>query len=461
MSEAVNESTTQETEEPQATSGLLAEFAGPDELIAASNKVREAGCTKADAFTPFPIHGIDEALGIKRTILPWIVLICGLSGGFAAGLMQWWMNATDTIELPLIGQGYSFLISGKPQWSLPANIPVIFEVIILSSAFASLFGMFALNGLPRFHNPLMKLERFRRVTDDAFFLHVPENDPGYDAAKLRSLFEESGSVWIEGVPAEEKVGPIPGFLKPVGIVLLCLAAVPPAIIAYQRSSPTETPRIDIWPDMDYSEASKPQEASTLFADGRSNRSQIPGTVAVGDYEDDDAFFKGYLPDAEETASVDSVTREVKLTSVASQEGGAAPAPAKEKEPNYVTDFPKQIQVTEAFLKRGEERFNIYCAVCHGQVGKGNGLVSLRAIEIQSLDWLPPTDLTSPPVVIQPIGKIFDTITNGRRKMAGYKAQVTVKDRWAIAAYVRALQESQSGSIEDVPEKQRVILESQK
>lgn len=480
MSEAVNESNSQETEEPQATSGLLAQFAGPDELIAASNKVREAGCTKADAFTPFPIHGIDEALGIKRTILPWIVLVCGLSGGFAAGLMQWWMNATDTIELPLIGQGYNFLISGKPQWSLPANIPVIFEVIILSSAFASLFGMFALNGLPRFHNPLMKLERFRRVTDDAFFLHVPENDPGYDQAKLQNLFEEAGSVWIEGVPAEEKVGPLPGFLKPIGIVVLCLAALPPAFIAYQRSGPSELTRIDIWPDMDYSEAAKPQEASTLFADGRSNRSQIPGTIAVGDFEDDDAYFKGFLPDAPETASVDPMTRHAKLTSLVVQEDGAdgeagqatpenadgapktsVPAAGQVKEPNYITDFPKQVQITQKFLKRGEQRFNIYCAVCHGQVGKGNGLVSERAKEIQSLDWLPPTDLTSKPVVAQKIGKIFDTISNGRRKMAGYKNQITVKDRWAIAAYVRALQASQTGSIEDVPEKQRAILESQK
>ena len=481
MSEAVNESSSQEAEQPTATSGLIAQFAGPDQLLAASNKVREAGCTNADAYTPFPIHGIDEALGIKRTILPWFVLCAGLSGGFAAGMMQWWMNATDTIELPLIGPGYSFLISGKPQWSLPANIPVIFEVIILSSAFATLFGMFALNGLPKFYNPLMKLERFRRVTDDAFFLHVKENDPGFNQSHLKTLFEESGAVWVDGVPVEETPGPIPGFLKPVGMILACLALVPPSIIAYVRSTPSEATRVDIWTDMDYSEAAKPQEASNLFADGRSNRSQIPGTIAVGDLEDDDAYFKGYLPDAdgEDVAGAESVARQVQLTSVAVQEGaeqaaaedGGAKAsdaagtqqaiPAKPKEPNYVKEFPKQIDVTEAFLKRGQLRFNIYCATCHGQAGKGNGLVSLRALEIPSLDWLPPTDVTSVPVAIQPIGKIFDTISNGRHKMAGYKAQIPVRDRWAIAAYVRALQESQNASIQDVPEDQRVLLESQK
>lgn len=495
MSEAVNESTDQETEEATATSGLIAQFAGPDQLLAASSKVREAGCTKADAYSPFPIHGIDEALGIKRTILPWFVLAAGLSGGFGAVVIQWWMNATDTIELPLVGQGYSYLISGKPQWSLPANIPVIFEVIILSSAFAALFGMFALNGLPKFYNPLMKLERFRRVTDDGFFLHVQEDDPGFNQTKLQALFQESGAVWVDGVPVEEAPGPLPGFLKPVGLVMACLAVIPVALIAYVRSTPSEATRIDIWTDMDYSEAAKPQEASNLFADGRSNRSQIAGTIAVGDLEDDDAYFKGYLPDDEESVARDSVSREVQLTAVVAQEGDAKPdqedgagkpdakqgdttaaggqeatadkpqpspiIPVKPKEPNYVSEFPDRVNVTENFLKRGQLRFNIYCAVCHGQAGKGNGLVSLRATEIQSTDWLPPTDLTSQPVIDQPIGKIYDTIAIGRRKMAGYKAQIPVADRWAIAAYVRALQESQNASIDDVPEEQRTILKSQK
>ena len=140
---------------------------------------------------------------------------------------------------------------------------------------------------------------------------------------------------------------------------------------------------------------------------------------------------------------------------------AAGTPTKPKEPNYIKEFPKQVTVDKEFLNRGQLRFNIYCATCHGQAGKGNGLVSLRAREIQSADWLQPTDVTSVPVVNQPIGKIFDTISNGRRRMAGYKAQIPVKDRWAIAAYVRALQESQNASIEDVPEAQRAILKSQK
>lgn len=506
MSEAVNETTNQEADAAPATSGLIAQFAGPEQLLAASSKVREAGCTKADAYSPFPIHGIDEALGIKRTILPWFVLAAGLSGGFAAGLIQWWMNATDTIELPLVGQGYSYLISGKPQWSLPANIPVIFEVIILSSAFAALFGMFALNGLPKFYNPLMKLEPFRRTTDDGFFLHVQADDPGFNQSKLQALFQDAGAFWVEGVPVEEAPGPLPGFLKPIGLVMACLAVVPVALIAYARSTPRETTRIDIWTDMDYSESAKAQEASKLFADGRSNRSQIPGTVALGDLEDDDAFFKGYLPDEEPEVAQGSVSRRIQLTSVVSQEGDAKEdqqaddaqqddaqaddaqqdggsqegedskpetddsadksqqtpaAPAKPKEPNYISEFPKQVTVNEKLLKRGQLHFNIYCATCHGQAGKGNGLVSLRATEIQSPDWLPPTDLTSVPVMVQPIGKIYDTISNGRRKMAGYKAQITVKDRWAIAAYVRALQESQNASIKDVPEDQRAILESMK
>ena len=116
------------------TWGVLAEFEAADELVAAAEAVRDAGFTRWDTYSPFPVHGIDRAMGLRDTGLPWLVLGGGAAGALGGLLMQWWMNAQD----------YQFMISGKPLFSLPANIPVIFELTILLSAFAAFFGMLTL-----------------------------------------------------------------------------------------------------------------------------------------------------------------------------------------------------------------------------------------------------------------------------------------------------------------------------
>jgi hypothetical protein len=139
--------------------GVIAEYTSVDTLMAACRRVRDAGYEKTDAFTPFPVHGIDKALGIKPTILPWIVLGAGLTGTATAMAMQIWMNAID----------YPYIISGKPFISLPAFMPVAFELTVLFSSFGAFFGMWALNGLPKFSNPVFTDPRFDRVTDDRFF----------------------------------------------------------------------------------------------------------------------------------------------------------------------------------------------------------------------------------------------------------------------------------------------------
>jgi len=123
--------------------GLLIEFESPSLLMAAVEKVRDEGFKKWDVHTPFPVHGMDDAMGIRGTNLPFLVLGGGLTGLGLATLMQWWMNAVD----------YKFVISGKPLFGLPANIPVMFELTVLFSAFAAFFGMWILNGLPKLYHP--------------------------------------------------------------------------------------------------------------------------------------------------------------------------------------------------------------------------------------------------------------------------------------------------------------------
>ena len=169
--------------------GYLVELDKVDELLIGAAKVRDAGYTHWDAHTPFVIHGLDAAMGIKKTILPYIVFGAGLTGTAAGILLQWWTNAID----------YPFLISGKPLFSLPANIPIAFETTILFAAISALVGMLALNGLPRLSHPLFASRAFKRVTDDRFFISIEASDPLFDATKTRELLQSITDQPVEGI----------------------------------------------------------------------------------------------------------------------------------------------------------------------------------------------------------------------------------------------------------------------
>ncbi len=166
---------------------MLAEFATADGLMEAAAEVRDKGFKLWDCHTPYPVHGLDAAMGVKPTLLPWIVL-CGGFLGFSGGLlMQGWMNAID----------YPFLISGKPFFSIPASIPVAFEMTILFSAFASFGGMLLLNGLPRLYRPHFRSDRFRRATADRFFISIDGRDRQFDIDSNSRLLQELGASAVE------------------------------------------------------------------------------------------------------------------------------------------------------------------------------------------------------------------------------------------------------------------------
>jgi hypothetical protein len=172
--------------------GLLAEFGTAPDLLRAAEQCRDAGFRRWDAHTPFPIHGLNNAMGIRNTRLPLFVLGGGLTGMGLALLMQWWMNAVN----------YPLIISGKPFFSLPANIPVMFELTILFSAVGCFLGMLACNGLPQHHHPLFGSERFRRATQDRFFISIECRDPMYDEARVQNFLECLGSLQVERIEEE-------------------------------------------------------------------------------------------------------------------------------------------------------------------------------------------------------------------------------------------------------------------
>jgi len=155
--------------------GVLAEFDTPGELLAATRRAHEAGYRQMDAYTPFPIEGLAEALGFHRTRLPLIVLLGGIVGGIGGYLMQSWIAAID----------YPLNIGGRPLHSWPAFIPVTFELTILGAAIAAVLGMLILNGLPMPYHPLFHVPRFALVTRNCFFLCIEARDPKFDREETR------------------------------------------------------------------------------------------------------------------------------------------------------------------------------------------------------------------------------------------------------------------------------------
>jgi len=194
----------------------------------------------------------------------------------------------------------------------------------------------------------------------------------------------------------------------------CLALIPPVVFARMRATPSPNRPIHIFWDMDFQPKFKTQVANPLFADGRAMRPPVAGTVARGEAYADSHMFEGVV------------------------------------DGQWATSLPAGMATDAATLERGQQRFNIYCSACHGYAGFGDGAVNKRAMElvanaagpVNGTQWVAAKSLHDDTTRHQPMGQLFNTITHGIRNMAGYGAQIPTEDRWAIAAYVKALQLSQ-------------------
>ncbi len=183
--------------------GLMAEFDTPGALMSAAERVRDAGFRWWDCHTPFPVHGLDKAMGIKPTILPILVFCGGLTGVTLGMVLQWFTNASSFnlwSGIPgIMVRGYDFLISGKPAATVPAWIPVMFELTILFSALGAVGLMFLLNGLPRLYHPCFKSKNFARATDDRFFLVIEARDPKFVRSKAEAFLGSLDPLSIEAL----------------------------------------------------------------------------------------------------------------------------------------------------------------------------------------------------------------------------------------------------------------------
>lgn len=167
--------------------GMLAEFKNPAELLHAAEDIHQAGYVHFDTHSPFPIHGMDKAMGLGNSKVGYITLLGGITGLSLATWLQWWTSAVD----------YPLNISGKPFFSIEPSVPVMFELTVLFSALATVAGMLALNGLPRPYNPVFYSKNFSRVTDDAFMVNIAASDPQFDRAKTEAFLKELGGTNIE------------------------------------------------------------------------------------------------------------------------------------------------------------------------------------------------------------------------------------------------------------------------
>jgi mono/diheme cytochrome c family protein len=210
---------------------------------------------------------------------------------------------------------------------------------------------------------------------------------------------------------------MPRWLLYTIVVLVVLSWIPLAFIIRARTSTSTKTRFHIVPDMDNQQHYKAQERNRLFEDRRAMRPQVAGTVARGTFDLDEATTRG-----------------------------------RDTEGGWITVNP--IELTETVLERGQERYEIFCSPCHGLAGYGDGAVAKRADALMEGTWTPPTSLHTELVRSRPAGSLFNTISHGIRNMPAYASQIPVEDRWAIVAYVRALQRSQAATVDDVPEELR-------
>ncbi|MEO8514824.1 MAG: quinol:electron acceptor oxidoreductase subunit ActD, partial [Ignavibacteria bacterium] len=371
---------------------VAALFDTPDQIIHAAEKVSGDGYKKFDVLTPYPVHGMDDAMNLKPSGIGWIGLLAGMSGTSLAFLMIWWM----------VGVNYPNIFGGKPFFNIPASIPIMFELTVLISALTlvgSLISIFM--KLPANANPLMDTDFMKSVTSEKYGIYIEAKDPKFKLEEVRAMFEGLGASSVSNIhDAVYDVGDTKNLLlskKFVG-AMVGTSLVTIAVTYLTLNVLLFLPPFD-W--MHFQPRVDPQTDSKFFKDGFSMRRPVEGTVARGfmPYE-----FKG-MPDS------------------------------------MVVVTPNPLPVNQKVLDLGKKRFDTYCSPCHGYYGKGDS--RLRG------QFPAPPSLHSVKVTNWKDANIYHVITNGQNTMPSYASSISRDDRWAIIHYLRVLQRSQNASDSDV------------
>ena len=367
--------------------GLAALFKDPNAIIAAAKKVHSEGYTKWDVNTPYPVHGMDKAMGMKPSRLGFVTLFFGLSGTTIALLFMWWTMSVD----------YPLVIGGKPFFALPSFIPVTFEVTVLLGTVFTIISMFALFfGLPRNSHPLHDTNYIKKVSLDHYGVVIEVADPKFDEDKIRSLFSSLGAVQSDVIYFPEKQ-PVKIF-EPRFIMFLILVAAVVSGATYFTLNKFMYMIPYNW--MDDQAKIDSQSKSDFFADERGMRLPVEGTVA-----------RGFLP---------------------------YPF-LGEKEPKEVLSNP--YLPTKENLELGKRKFLTFCSPCHGNYADGDSRLNGQFPSPPTLHSTRARNFSD--------GMIYHIITNGQNAMPSYASQVTRKERWAVINYIRVLQRAKDATDDDV------------
>lgn len=376
--------------EPRKAQAVIALFNSAQELVDAIPKVRATWHGPLEAYTPYPVHGIEKVLGIGKSWVGWIVLGMGLTGmciGF--GLQTWVFNVAYPLEF-----------GGKPHFGWPAFIPVTFETTVLLSAFGAVFGMLAVaNRYPHLSHPMLKTEAIKGITRDRFALACEAPKGGsVDEAAARAVLEGAGGTDLEVIYETAEIGA--GTLLPIKGVLVALLICVGAALGMReiiRWFPVLPPMVN----MDNTFRQNAQGTNAHFADGFGMRAPVAGTVARG-------FMPQRLTDPEEMGRV--------LVNPMLSDLGS--------------------------MSRGKFLYETHCMVCHGPVADGKAQLGPNYGGV-------PANLHSQRVKELGDGYIFGVITLGRNTMGSYAKDIQELDRWHVVNYVRALQRAQDASDEDL------------
>jgi mono/diheme cytochrome c family protein len=368
---------------------VLGIYETPDALMKAIPEVRASKLGTVEAYTPYPIHGIEEALGLRRSPLGGMVLVMGVLGAITAFGFEYWISAVD----------YPIITGGKGAGSWEAFIPIMFEVTVLFATFTAGLGMlFLLNKLPFFGHPVLSSKSITGITRDRYVLALEAEDESFDSVAAAKALRAAGAVEVEVLPAPDRSP----FLTS-DFILRTLGGIFAACVVSGLAMFFATKWFPLLPTMRYMEDQprlNAQKPSAFFKDGHGMQRPVAGTVT-----------RGHLP-----------------TATGTQEAAAS----------LVNPLPR----TKEVFAIGRKVFANRCEVCHGAIG--NGMGSLTAAYGGK-----PANLQAQQFRDYPDGKIYWVIVNGKNAMPSHAADLTETQRWAVVHYVRALQRAQNAKDEDL------------
>lgn len=372
------------------TFAVIGLFSEPETILAAASQIRPRRLGRLEAYSPYPVHGLDHAIGLGKSRLGALVMGMGVLGAALALLFEWWTSAVD----------YKLITGGKALFSWQAFVPVMFEVTVLFATFtAGLAMLFAFNKLPFFGHPILHAKAIKQITRDKLALSIESTGADFDPDKARQALLEHGAESVEVVPLPswDKALSLVGLLRTIAAIAAACLVAGFGIYVAEKMVPVVPPmfRIHDQPKLNAF------RASAFFPDGRGMRPAVVGTVA-----------RGHMPVGFKTP----------------EEAGQL----------LVNPLP----LTERTAERGRKVYNDHCAVCHGGIGNG-------VAQLSSAYGAKPANLIADSARTQPDGYLYGVLMLGKNAMPSYGPDLDENDRWSAVHYVRILQRAQNAKDEDL------------